>query len=208
MTTNAKKLERVRVASASYNPDGNAVTFSGLTKEEAALLIGLAAGTQWIRVWHGRVEALPVYQQPPDPVQDPILPNGWQGGGAKFHLDPGPARLDIRHFCAKPALCPSIVIQHLCGYGYTPERYKKIAVDLVRWGFDCCRSRRGQNGRFWEIWYLPSLWTAQAELKEAMGDLSGNTEVSLDKAIRFLCRTIAFGTLDVNVQRAAMTMDD
>lgn len=56
----------------------------------------------------------------------------------------------------------------MCGYGYTKDRYKVEVGKLESWGFECCRSRRGDNGKFWELWFLPYLRAAEGDLLRAM----------------------------------------
>jgi hypothetical protein len=102
---------------------------------------------------------------------------------------------------------PSFVVQHLCGYHWTPENYAREAEKLAGWGFECLRSRRLPGGQFWELWYLPGLWAARGGLRDET-DFPGGTEVAkAARAIRFLCKNASFGTLDVTAQRAAMTVE-
>jgi hypothetical protein len=103
---------------------------------------------------------------------------------------------------------PSIYINHLCGYFYTAEFYKTNANLLTSYGFSIMRSKRGDDGRFWETWYLPGLWSAKGELQETLNILSQKTnKEKLDVALRFLCRKVSFGSLDVSIQKLAMSMD-
>lgn len=58
----------------------------------------------------------------------------------------------------------AITIQHVCGYDYSDDFYRENAKKLESYGFICCRSNRGSEGRFWEIWFLPGLWMAEGDL--------------------------------------------
>jgi hypothetical protein len=103
---------------------------------------------------------------------------------------------------------PSIIIQHLCGYHYTPENYKRQAEYLESLGFECLRSRRGADARYHELWLLSGLWSAKGGLKESLGNGGSYGNKELNKAVKFLCRNASFGTLDVSFQRAAMPNPD
>lgn len=92
----------------------------------------------------------------------------------------------------------SIFVEHLCGYNYTPERATAEMEKLTAWGFECLRSPRGKEGRYWELWYLPGLWAAK-------GTMAGIK--TIEEATRFLCRHCSFGSMQVTRQAAAMTVD-
>ena len=97
---------------------------------------------------------------------------------------------------------------NLCGYGYSPESYRANAERLESYGFQCLRSRRGPDACYWEIWYLPGLWSAQGNLKEVLDAQKEQREKDLTKeAVSFLCHAVSFGTPNVTIQRAAMVLD-
>ena len=49
------------------------------------------------------------------------------------------------------------------GYDYHSER-----AMLARWGFECCRSRRRNDGTFAEYWVLDTTRAARGELQQAL----------------------------------------
>jgi hypothetical protein len=102
---------------------------------------------------------------------------------------------------------PSFMISHLCGHYYTKEGYKREADKLESYGFSCMRSRRGENGRFWENWYLPGVWCAKGDLAEKLKPIKDSNEKT-QEAIRFLMRNVSFGSMDMTQQRAAMVTPD
>lgn len=75
----------------------------------------------------------------------------------------------------------------------------------------------GDDGKFWETWYLSGVWAAKGDLKGVVerrkleGDKDQDRAVEKRKetngVISFLCRKVSFGQLDVVVQRAAMVID-
>lgn len=179
---------------------------SGASTIDIDRLQGMAAGSQWCRVDGGRIVASSALVEPPSPVVDPMILSGWQTSNGKLSR---PENVRIENFLASPGewFSPKIIIQHLCGYGYTAARYRQLAQLLEDFGFDCCRSRRGVSGQYWELWLLPYLEAAKGELLAAIGERSIPVQRRVDFAVDFLCKRVAFGTLDVCYQQAAMTVD-
>lgn len=173
----------------------------GLKPEEIENMEGMLHNHFWVTVNHdGRLETIRRKELVPGPTEDEDMLPFWsrhKSGAVQTELF---ETEDFKH------RFPSIVIQHLCGYGYTPERHKDCAQQLESYGFECMRSRRGENGRYWEIWLLLGPWSAKGELGKAVRRNKKKDE--LDVVIDFLCRYVSFGSLDIMVQRAAMSMDD
>lgn len=194
----------------------NAVTFKELTTEERERLIGVARGTWWVKATNGVLEFAPATQTPPDPVEDPLLSLWWPRKPPKVKN----VQVRMRWAAREPGQDAHFSIQSLCGYYYTEEKYKIEAEKLTGFGFECLRSRRGSDGGYWEIWYLPGLWSASGELKDevdrilAEGKKWSGKHIShgdkrvVNAVVNFLCKNVSFGTLDVGVQRAAMVVDD
>ncbi len=185
------------------------VRVEGLSRDsEERMMASLRAGAYWIRVVDGKLEFVPIWKELPGPTEDVEMMPFWRLPTKEekvsvpklFDLEPLP-----------PNSSPSISIQSLCGYNYSEENYRANAARLESFGFHCLRSRRGSNAQFWEIWYLPGLWSAKGELKDFVDserERGKKDEPRLTQAvIDFLCRNVSFGTLDVSVQRAAMVID-
>jgi len=174
-----------------------------LTKQEKERLEGTLHGQWWVTAnGDGRLHFSPTREPIPPPTADESMMPFWSP------CDTRKTRLQMELLDPRqtwPPFSPSIMIQSLCGYGYTSEGYRYQAERLESWGFFCLRSRRDDDGKFWEIWFLPGLWFAKGELREICPDT--NATGALDKAVSFLCRNASFGSLDVVVQRAAMTID-
>jgi hypothetical protein len=193
-----KTMEDSKIYASSYGSDF--LHLQGLQREELDILRGALSGTCWVRVNdEGRLEQSPAFNTPPTPTEDPAIAPWWPTKDIpavqlemlrpKFKRDP-----------------EGIIVQSLCGYEYTPEKYAAQVELLESWGFDCLRSRRGPDGQFWEFWYLPGTWAAKGTLKETLDNLprkKNQTEAAID----FLCHNSRFGELSVKIQRAAMTID-
>jgi hypothetical protein len=177
----------------------------GLTDEESERLKGAISGQWWAAGnGDGRLHFSPTREPVPSPAADNEMIPFWRtcaSGGSSVQME----LLDLERM--RPVFSPSIAISGLCGYYFTPEKYKEEAAKLESWGFSCLRSRRGDDGKFWEVWYLPGLWAAKGKLNDVLCNAESDKK-GVDKAVRFLSRHVSFGTLDIVVQRLAMVMDD
>lgn len=162
---------------------------------------GVVNGCQWFGVTDGQPEFIPRYKPLPEQLEDEQLLPFFSGQGQSYkHVD----------FAAvEEGSFPSITIRSICGYNYTPKNYKAAAKFLERCGFVCCRSRRGKNNKFWELWWLAGDWTMAGPLKKFYEDISKKKSqlTKWKEVVNWLCDHSSFGTLDVCCQRAAMTMD-
>lgn len=149
-------------SSTRHSHGSSSVTWSGLTTEELDRLEATLNGNGWVRIKDGRLECVPAYMPTPTPVEDPAVPPRWtfphNGRRPKYDVVDQPA--PGRNLCS-----PSILIQHIgvCGRALN-DSYKSAAGRLESWGFECCRSRRGDNGKYWELWFLPYLRAAEGDL--------------------------------------------
>lgn len=194
---------RVRVAMTAHGPNGS-MKIEGLNQTEIDLLTAAVShGQQWVRIVNGRIEFAPIHEAPPTPTEDPMLPQWRRPSDVE-----GSDEYQIQLF--EPVggwknQSASIVIQHLCGYNYTPEGYKANAEFLEECGFVCARSRRINGGAFYEIWYLSGLWAAKGRLKEALYNVSEEDEMKV--ALACIRGHVTFGTLDLAVQRLCQVLD-
>ncbi|CAN5705027.1 hypothetical protein BH11PAT2_BH11PAT2_05910 [soil metagenome] len=187
-----------------YSSGRNAsITFSNLTAEEAEKLRGMVTGHWWARGNSGRIEFAHGMETPAAPIEDVMLPQWRRPSDDEQEIEYQLELLDPD--CNLQNRSPSILIQALCGYGYTPDGYKSNAAALERFGFACMRSRRGDDGHYWEIWFLPGFYAAKGQLKEAIHDMG--QEVTMEKVLDFIRWQVSFGTLDVSVQRMCQVMD-
>lgn len=194
--------KNARVSGYGHTPQGSKVEFSNLTELEVERLQGTLLGQWWARGNNGRLEFAPAREPAPAPTEDDMLP-GWhaprEGEGTEQYQR---ELFDAQRFGGEYA---SIQIQHLCGHHYTANGYKRNAEFLESCGFICMRSRRGDDGKFWEVWYLSGLWSAKGRLKEALRGIP--KEFQINSALEFLAKNASFGTLDVASQRIAQVID-
>jgi len=201
---------RVKFKAFGKEPDDDShtITIGGLKKEELEKLKGFIHGQEWVSVKDGRIAFSSTKTPLPSPAEDEAMMPFWRRPNVEEKELLSQKRFD--GFAKNwPPFSPSILIQHLCGYNFTPENYMRQSAKLTSYGFVCCRSQRGDDGEYWEVWYLPGLFAANGDLKKALADARiGKVKAEVDAAVSFLCRHSSFGTLDVVAQRAAMVIDD
>lgn len=207
MANDSNSTDDKKVGIRSYGNGG--VSINGLTPEEAQFAMGsLQHGAHWIRNVDGRLEVVNAHTAFPNPVEDVEMTPFWQKPAER---EMPRENHQLKLFCLQELSkysSPSISIEHLCAYEWTPEGYAHEANKLKSWGFDIMRSPRARDGKFWEKWYLPGLWAAEGDLKDAIADKRGDNKAQLDAAVEFLRDHSIFGTLDVSVQRLAMSHPD
>ena len=57
-----------------------------------------------------------------------------------------------------------IFVQHIQGYG-GEEQYKENEKVFTGAGFDRLRSEKGDDGKYWEIWFLPGRYAAKGPIE-------------------------------------------
>jgi hypothetical protein len=181
------------------------VTFDGLLESEVAMLEAMVMGVCRVECVEGRLVRRSMHEALPEPGEDPLIAPYWAPSGEPKTLGYiAPDDEQAHH-------SPSIVIQHLCGYGWTPENYQKAANTLESWGLVCLRSRRGDDGRHWEIWLL-HFYAARGDLEAKIRSMSGKEDPSIMNWTRsqlnelgsWIAHRVPFGSLDCTVQRMAM----
>lgn len=194
----------VQVSLISYRPNDKCrIEFSNLTDKERDALQAMSIGRFWCRVVHGRVHAYEAFEGLPDPVDDPLCAPHWKAGA------------ELKEFGKIPEdegwHDPAIIISHLGAGDTWPNAYERNARKLLECGFDCLRSKRGNDGKIWEQWVLHGLWQADGRLKEHMDSWEGRDwQAKVNEAARFLTRDlqVCYGTLDITVQRWALANPD
>jgi len=214
-TVGADKDDRPKIKVGSYGPSpghqgGQSVTVNGFDSKEFEQFEGALHGHHWVTVSdRGRLRAIPTYRELPGPLDDEMMLPFWRPATKGIETQLELFELEqTRDFYSG-----TILIQSLCGYHYSHGNYRHEAEKLLRWGFDCLRSRRKDSGRFSEVWLL-HMFEAQSDLKETIekvvppGTFDRDTEHRrLNAAISFLGSNSSFGTLDVCIQRMAMSVD-
>jgi hypothetical protein len=193
--------QKIRVASHG----SGRITLEGLSDQDLdKMLAAFGAGAYYVRSVNGEFQAHPTRIPLPKPTEDKELLPFWRKPTPQ-EKEQAPKLFDLEENLPGTSSA-SISIQSLCGYNYSPESYDFMANRLTSYGFICLRSRRGEDARFWEIWYLPGLWAAKGQLKDVVKpikDLSNQLRAGLD----FIGESVQFGTLDVSVQRMCMVLE-
>jgi len=154
------------------------ITFRGTEEEINKLTRALQTGIDWIRSvycselrysdekneWIETTLVTSPALEEPEPLDDPLVAE---------HFKPGcPKKLDQN--LSEENQSPSYFVQHITAAG---GNYEAKVVKMEEVGFSCLRSRRGEDGEIWEVWYLPGKWAAQGELKDSTDD----------QIVKFLC---------------------
>lgn len=165
------------------------------------LMTGVVNGCAWFGVNDGKPVFLSRLNDLPASADDEQILPFWNGGVCRKVFD-----VDERN-----VFSPSFQLSSLCGYYWTPEKYALESAKVESYGFFCMRSKRGTDGKYWEVWRLLGYWSARGALKEYIDDAHAgvtNEQIKLEKVCKWLCRNCSFGSLDVTVQRAAMCIPD
>lgn len=201
------------------------ITLEGSAEAIDAIRAALIHGTCWLSVNEaGDPQRHDKFRALPDPVDDPKIPPKWYvkpvpklgectaqdiGRVSREIIDCKPFR-----YALAPEIdpdegwhSPSFFLQHLGAMGGLGG-YRQAAAKAASIGFECMRSRRGPNGNFWEVWYLPFVEHARGALK---GEIAQSPEKdwrkNAERITRWLCNNVSFGSLDISVQRAALVFD-
>ena len=197
-----KEDEKIRVISRG-GPEGN-ISLTGFSQESLDKMVAACtSGVYFIQVKDGKLVAIPTLEDLPKPAEDKKMLPFWRKPAEIIY----PEVYDEFEHSKEKGFSPSITIQHLCGYNYTKEGYTAEAKKLESYGFECLRSRRGPDAKYWEIWLLPGLWGAKGEFKKNV-ECGKSDEDKLKIALEFLRHKTSFGTLDVSSQRLAMASPD
>ncbi|MDO8582467.1 MAG: hypothetical protein Q7R63_00525 [bacterium] len=191
--------ERVHLSSRSASQ----VTVAGLTGDEPDKLeAAIAFGASWIRTNPdtGRFVSVSTTNLLPDPMNDDDMLPYWEP-----HPETDGITEMERYNDDFQSQNAGVMIQHLGAYSASKEVWRHEAAKLTSYGFVCMRSPRGADGRYWEGWYLPSLYAAKGDLALALTNVPA--EGRLDRVISFLCQHCHVGTIDAITQRAGMGAD-
>lgn len=187
------------------------MTLSNLTEDEVGMLERFIQGLCHISLdGQGRVVSVPMYDELPDQIEDTKMLPFWRKWEGDTFAQTVMKDLDLEAMEASDS--PGIIVEHLCGYNYTEENYKKYANRLTDYGFDELRSKRGSDGKYWSKWILCGYWMAKGDLGDHVSFLRNSDErLSKDEmlrhVVRYISQNISCGSLSVYEQRMAMTLD-
>jgi hypothetical protein len=89
----------------------------------------------------------------------------------------------------------SFYVQSIGGYG-GEEQYNRNAPLFKQAGFIRLRSEKDEEGKHWEIWYLPGVWKAE-------GPLEGKSY----KEIKEWVFSLSPGTVEVEAKTYGLCVD-
>lgn len=195
-------MSRIRVLSRSFNiPEGNRIVIGSDdgSNDVVHAVQGAINGSKWIRFVDDQLEVCDAFIPPEEP--DPMIPPKRyhaKGNFIRFDIDEDrfQASKDGHHF-------PSFF---LTGVGAGAKDLDEARGQVQCAGFEYMRSRRGEDNKFWEVWYLPGLYQADNKFKEALDEVPQSAK--LETAITWIINNLRFGSLEVTVQRAALCCDD
>ena len=188
----------------SQQPGKSNITLEG-TKEEIDIIRAMLVGKHWVSVRGEKVETVDVFKALPPPEDDPMIPPKWQ---TEFGSLPDRFAPDLQDQIPEESrggtwTSASFYMSHLI--------YPKRDIPKVQdWGFECLRSRRGDDGKFWEVWYLPGMWAAKGEMKKHLETLPKDMawEKRTETTCHWIAQRVIFGSLNVVVQRMALANPD
>lgn len=200
---------RIRVSSSATGRTGEhngEIRITGLDPDEVRTLQAMILGAYYTRVDDtGRLESVSRHEPLPKVTDERMLPF-WRKSTPEEEAQL--KMFDMEAMKDRGGLyCPGFMISSLCGYYYTKEKYKQEADKLSSYGFQCLRSQRGEDARFWEVWYLPGVFLAKGALADKIKPIKDQNEQTKE-AIKFLMRNVSFGSMDMTQQRAAMATPD
>lgn len=211
--------------------EGCSITFE-CDREELDALRAMALGVSWVSnsPESKRLLRCNSFNDVPSPVDDPQIPPKWDVRKPVPKLGQC-TQEDIEQAVREAASMPRPRLNvapeidptegwhspsfYVSSAGARGGDYKRVAKELTSWGFECMRSRRGPDGRFWEAWYLPHTEHATGDLRDAILEIRRSCGLSKIEdwklisrvVVDFLYKNSSFGSVDVAVQRAALTYD-
>lgn len=94
--------------------------------------------------------------------------------------------------------CISIYVHGLAGYGSDKAELERRVALMTEAGFSPMRSPRGEDGRYWEVWFLGGAYAAKGPVKGA----------TLHEVLRWIVREVRPGSIDLVTQRLALGVPD
>jgi hypothetical protein len=174
------------------------ITIEGLSKDDFEKVMGsIECGAHWIRVKDRRLEAIAFHAELPKPADDVELRPFWPDPkvskqGRQLKLFDDGEKHDYSY--------ASITLDAFCPFNRDTDFYARAAEQAESYGFVCLRSRRGKDGRFWEIWYLPSLSSAQGNLADHIAKVK-NPKQKMEKALFYIMDMLPVGAVTASGQR-------
>ena len=212
-------MAKITLSCQNYGMGIHSIKLKGMTQEEVDQFLCAIREHSWFKIEDGRLRTRPCCVSIPDPAQDEEILPFWP---QLSHHQPQDEYFEkvFREMSDDVIYQPHITIQSLCGRNRTPENYVREAEKLKSYGFVQLRSKRGEDGDYWEIWYLPGVWHVKGDLKRVVDNITAKAKTWEDphgrrkdqecfKAVyEFLRRNASFGVLDVSIKRLYQVSGD
>lgn len=204
-----------RVTDEDLKAANCSVTISNLTHKEHDAVMSMINGQSYLLVKDGRLHAYHVHQALPEPIEDPVVAAHWSKSANGLVKYGGCPDGEGWHM-------PGIVISYLgagigeCHFDRKDEAKRNIEA-VEDCGFVCLRSKRLGEGLYDEQWVLHSLYSAKGRLKAFLDELKSSKDgkrmhwhSEAEAACEFLVKKVGirFGTMDITIQRWALTCGD
>lgn len=197
--------ERTPIRWSSKSSRGE-LTVSGLTPRELEAMEAFIRGTSYVRCVEGRLHAYDAHEPLPTPEEDPLMGPHWSASGEPKQWG-GITSGEGWH-------SPGLIITAL-GAGidrnapFGKDQAARNQALVESFGFVCLRSRRGDDGGYWEQWVLHFLEAARGDLEQHLKTLPPGTgwHERAEAAAGFIAKHIRFGSLDITIQRWALAFD-
>ncbi len=193
--------DRPAIRWTSKGGSSGGINLVGLTAKELKAMEAFLNGTSYVRCIDGRLHAWNAHEPLPPPECDPLIGPHWNSTGERKVWGGVPS--------GKGWHSPGFVITAL-GVGLSTAEARRSNIKMaIEFGFHCLRSQRGQDGKYWEQWTLHFLEMARGRLREYLDGLPSKVggHERVDVAAAFVAEHIHFGSLDVTIQRWALSID-
>lgn len=176
-----------RVTKVYRTPDANhaEITIAGDDDDIRAIELMLM-GVGWVRRGVSNLEVSDAYHTPPGPIEDPKLAEHWPVDkpvvppSVQYSLFVDEEEHEKQARANRKLDFRAIYVSSVTAYAGGNDVYSVRAKKLEDGGFVCLRSRRGSDGKYHEVWYLPSCTSAEGELK------GKTTEEIVDWVMRYV----------------------
>jgi hypothetical protein len=177
---------RLTSSTLKYKDNAGELNFEGDLPEIEMIQKALQNGSSWVRMDEaGNIIAAPAYKKPELSVDTSIEPHFQKK--AKLH------RLTKKQLIPEEECAfPDFFVQSISGYD---GHYEEKAAKMEEAGFECLRSRRNKDGKYWEIWYLPSL-----------SSFEGKKDAKKQDVIRFLA-SLGVGQFNISTEHWGASLD-
>jgi len=181
---------------------GTTITIEADDETSAAHVMAALTTRQWIRMSNGGIQIADAQEEPKASDHNRLI-NG--SVVSCFPIPDGKTAAPIQKAACdsdKEKYMPSCYVQHI-GAGIRDGDYGRVYNLMISVGFNLLRSPKGPDGKHWEIWYLPGLWSLTGQLKDISKDKDAK-----EKLVKWLYQKVIPGNVSFDGEAWALTFDD